>query len=241
MTILRILSCGRHCVSCFVLLIVVTTFFSMSYAYLFKYIIIGDTGVGKSCLLLQFTDKRFQPVHDLTIGVEFGARMITIDGKQIKLQIWDTAGQESFRSITRSYYRGAAGALLVYDITRRDTFNHLTSWLEDARQHSNSNMVIMLIGNKSDLEARRDVKREEGEAFAREHGLIFMETSAKTAANVEEAFIDTAKEICRKIQEGVFDINNEANGIKLGPQHSPGTPNSPGSPLGRGNQSSGCC
>ncbi|XP_044841116.1 ras-related protein Rab-2B isoform X3 [Mauremys mutica] len=120
----------------------------MSYAYLFKYIIIGDTGVGKSCLLLQFTDKRFQPVHDLTIGVEFGARMINIDSKQIKLQIWDTAGQESFRSITRSYYRGAAGALLVYDITRRETFNHLTSWLEDARQHSSSNMVIMLIGNK---------------------------------------------------------------------------------------------
>merc|ERR1712118_348765 len=93
---------------------------TMSYAYLFKYIIIGDTGVGKSCLLLQFTDKRFRHDHDLTIGVEFGARMVTIDGKQIKLQIWDTAGQESFRSITRSYYRGAAGALLVYDITRRE-------------------------------------------------------------------------------------------------------------------------
>ncbi|XP_028933810.1 ras-related protein Rab-2B isoform X1 [Ornithorhynchus anatinus] len=162
----------------------------MTYAYLFKYIIIGDTGVGKSCLLLQFTDKRFQPVHDLTIGVEFGARMISIDGKQIKLQIWDTAGQESFRSITRSYYRGAAGALLVYDITRRETFIHLTSWLEDARQHSSSNMVIMLIGNKSDLESRRDVKKEEGEAFAREHGLIFMETSAKTASNVEEGLPD---------------------------------------------------
>lgn len=116
------------------------------------------------------------------------------------------AGQESFRSITRSYYRGAAGALLVYDITRRDTFNHLTTWLEDARQHSNSNMVIMLIGNKSDLESRREVKKEEGEAFAREHGLIFMETSAKTASNVEEAFINTAKEIYEKIQEGVFDI-----------------------------------
>ncbi|VDD97564.1 unnamed protein product [Enterobius vermicularis] len=177
-------------------------------------------GVGKSCLLLQFTDKRFQPVHDLTIGVEFGARMITIDSKQIKLQIWDTAGQESFRSITRSYYRGAAGALLVYDITRqdlRDTFNHLTSWLEDARQHSNSNMVIMLIGNKSDLEARREVKKEEGEAFAHEHGLVFMETSAKTAANVEEA-----------------------NGIKLGPQHSPSSPNAPGgNPPSRG--AANCC
>uniref|UniRef100_A0A183C2R2 Mitochondrial pyruvate carrier n=1 Tax=Globodera pallida TaxID=36090 RepID=A0A183C2R2_GLOPA len=111
---------------------------------------------------------------------------------------------------------------------RRDTFNHLTSWLEDARQHSNSNMVIMLIGNKSDLEARREVKKEEGEQFARENGLVFMETSAKTAANVEEAFIDTAKEIYRKIQEGVFDINNEANGIKLGPQHPPSSPSSPG-------------
>merc|ERR1712072_1594445 len=166
----------------------------MSYAYLFKYIIIGDTGVGKSCLLLQFTDKRFQPVHDLTIGVEFGARMVTIDGKQIKLQIWDTAGQESFRCITRSYYRGAAGALLVYDITRRETFNHLASWLEDARQHAHSNMTIMLIGNKSDLQHRRAVTYEEGEAFAKEHGLVFMET-AKTAHNVEEAFINTAREI----------------------------------------------
>ncbi|KVH92819.1 Small GTPase superfamily [Cynara cardunculus var. scolymus] len=127
----------------------------MSYDYLFKYIIIGDTGVGKSCLLLQFTDKRFQPVHDLTIGVEFGARMVAIDSRPVKLQIWDTAGQESFRSITRSYYRGAAGALLVYDITRRETFNHLAGWLEDARQHANPNMTIMLVGNKSDLSHRR--------------------------------------------------------------------------------------
>uniref|UniRef100_A0A8C8I5E4 Ras-related protein Rab-2A n=1 Tax=Oncorhynchus tshawytscha TaxID=74940 RepID=A0A8C8I5E4_ONCTS len=148
------------------------------------------------------------------------------------------AGQESFRSITRSYYRGAAGALLVYDITR-DTFNHLTTWLEDARQHSNSNMVIMLIGNKSDLESRREVKKEEGEAFAREHGLIFMETSAKTASNVEEAFINTAKEIYEKIQEGVFDINNEANGIKIGPQHA--TTNSTLSGSQGGQQAGGGC
>lgn len=120
----------------------------MSYAYLFKYIIIGDTGkyiklcllnnllflgVGKSCLLLQFTDQRFRQQHDLTIGVEFGSRTVKINEKNIKLQIWDTAGQESFKSITRSYYRGAAGALLVYDITRKETFNHLTRWLEEVR------------------------------------------------------------------------------------------------------------
>uniref|UniRef100_A0A7S2FRP2 Uncharacterized protein n=1 Tax=Florenciella parvula TaxID=236787 RepID=A0A7S2FRP2_9STRA len=209
----------------------------MSYAYLFKYIIIGDTGVGKSCLLLQFTDKRFQPVHDLTIGVEFGARMVNIDNRQIKLQIWDTAGQESFRSITRSYYRGAAGALLVYDITRRDTFNHLTRWLEEAKQNSNPNMVIMLIGNKSDLHMRRAVSFKEGEQFAEEHGLIFLETSAKTAANVEQAFIKTAEKIYEKILSGVYDVTNEAHGIKVGMNQN----NNGGLSAGGGNKSGGCC
>jgi Ras-related protein Rab-2A len=156
----------------------------MSYEYLFKFIIIGDTGVGKSCMLLQFTDNRFQPVHDLTIGVEFGAKLLNIEGKQIKLQIWDTAGQESFQSITRSYYRDAAGALLVYDVTRRETFNHLTRWLEQARQNGNPNTSIMLIGNKSDLEERRVVSAQEGAKFASDNGLLFMETSAKTATNI---------------------------------------------------------
>jgi len=142
--------------------------------------------------------------------------MVTIDNKQIKLQIWDTAGQESFRSITRSYYRGAAGALLVYDITRRDTFKHLSVWLEEARQHSQSNMVIMLIGNKNDLEHRRAVSFEEGKAFADANGLIFMETSAKTAFNVEQAFINTAEKIHENILSGVIDISNESHGIKVG-------------------------
>lgn len=194
-----------------------------TYDYIIKYIIIGDTGVGKSCLLLQFTDRRFQPAHDLTIGVEFGARFVDVEGKKIKLQIWDTAGQESFRSITRSYYRGAAGALLVYDITRRETFDHLLIWLEDARQHSNSNTTIMLIGNKSDLESKRAVSYAEGEAFANQHGLFFMETSAKTADNVEESFVDTAKDIYEKIKQGVFDVSNESNGIKVGGHLQPKT------------------
>jgi len=217
----------------------------MHNSLIFIYQYIFDIGVGKSCLLLQFTDKRFQPVHDLTIGVEFGARMITIGGDSsssatsapvstkknsshnnasgsnmtktpIKLQIWDTAGQESFRSITRSYYRGAAGALLVYDITRRDTFQHLSRWLEEARNHANANMVIMLIGNKSDLEHRRAVSFEEGRAFAQQHGLIFLETSAKTATNVDQAFVQTAEKIYDNILKGVVDISNDSHGIKAG-------------------------
>ncbi|KAH9259302.1 hypothetical protein BASA81_002345 [Batrachochytrium salamandrivorans] len=178
---------------------------SASYSYLFKYIIIGD-----------FSDKRFQQVHDLTIGVEFGARMVQVQGKQIKLQIWDTAGSESFQSITRSYYRGAAGALLVYDCTRRETFDHLTRWLEEARANANPNMVVMLIGNKTDLESRRVVSTEEGAKFAQEHGLIFLEASAKTAVNVEEAFVNTASAIYDNILSGVYDIRNESYGVKMG-------------------------
>ncbi|TNV84572.1 hypothetical protein FGO68_gene16310 [Halteria grandinella] len=203
----------------------------MSYAYLFKYIIIGDTGVGKSCLLLQFTDKRFRQQHDLTIGVEFGARTIQINQKNIKLQIWDTtlpekntcqykiflqAGQESFKSITRSYYRGAAGALLVYDITRRDTFSHLTRWLEEVRQNGNPDMVIMLIGNKCDMDSRRQVSTEEGERFAKDNGLIFLETSAKTAFNVEDAFLQTSQMIYENIDKGVYDLSSEKSGIRVG-------------------------
>jgi small GTP-binding protein len=213
----------------------------MSYSYLFKYIIIGDTGVGKSCLLLQFTDKRFQPIHDLTIGVEFGARMINIENKPIKLQIWDTAGQESFRSITRSYYRGAAGALLVYDITRRETFSHLTRWLQEARQNSHQNMVIMLIGNKSDLEHRRQVSKEEGEAFALENGLVFLETSAKTAANVESAFVKTAEKIFENIQSGVYDVNNESHGVKLGTPQASGDSAAIGGNKGAAGGGNGSC
>ena len=199
-----------------------------------------DTGVGKSCLLLQFSDRRFQPVHDLTIGVEFGARMVNIDGKAIKLQIWDTAGSESFQSITRSYYRGAAGALLVYDVTRRETFDHLTRWLEEARQNANANMVIMLIGNKVDLEHRRVVTTEEGQKFATDHGLIFLETSAKTAHNVEEAFTSTAAAIYKNIENGVYDVTNEAFGIKVGAGSS-GAAAGGGAGQAKPPASEGCC
>eukprot|EP01132_Coremiostelium_polycephalum_P002845 gene2845-3536_t len=141
-----------------------------------------------------------------TIGVEFGTRIVDVNNKKIKLQIWDTAGQERFRAVTRSYYRGAAGALLVYDITRRITYNHLTTWLTDARNLTNPNTVIMLIGNKKDLEGQRDVTFEEASAFAKQNGLIFVESSAKTGENVEEAFLRTAKLIFQSVQEGNVDL-----------------------------------
>ena len=173
--------------------------------YLFKYIVIGDSGVGKSCLLLQFTDKRFEVTHDLTIGVEFGTRVADVDGQSIKFQIWDTAGQESFRSITRAYYRGACGALLVFDVTRKETFEHVASWLQDAKDNSNLDISILLIGNKVDLADKREVSREEAEAYAKQEGLAYLETSAKTAHNVDAAFFDTARVVMKKIAVGALD------------------------------------
>lgn len=180
-------------------------------------------GVGKSCLLHQFTENRFVPDSPHTIGVEFGTRIVEVMGKKIKLQIWDTAGQERFRAVTRSYYRGAAGALLVYDITRRITYNHLTSWLTDARNLTNPNTVIMLIGNKKDLEAQRDVTYEEASQFAKENGLIFVESSAKTGENVEEAFLKTAKLIFQSVQDGNVDLTADG-GVTPNPQPSVITP-----------------
>ncbi|OMJ78386.1 hypothetical protein SteCoe_21819 [Stentor coeruleus] len=188
----------------------------MSYNYLFKYIIIGDTGVGKSCLLLQFTDSRFRNDHDLTIGVEFGAKIVQIENKSIHLQIWDTAGQESFRSITRGYYRGAAAALLTFDITRRDTFLSLGKWLEETKNNGNPNMVIVLVANKIDLDSQRVVSKEEAEKFAKENKLLYLETSAKTAYNVNETFLRTGKEVLMKIINGEIDPLTNNAGIKVG-------------------------
>jgi Ras-related protein Rab-2A len=145
----------------------------------------------------------------MTIGVEFGSKAISIRDKSIKLQIWDTAGQESFRSITRSYYRGAAGALLVYDIARRDTFDHILKWYEEANKNASPHMVILLVGNKCDLEHRRSVTFQEGADFAKEHNMIFIETSAKTSENIEKTFEILTNNILLKIDNGTIDIEDE--------------------------------
>ncbi|KAL8150607.1 hypothetical protein V2J09_020415 [Rumex salicifolius] len=161
--------------------------------YLFKAILIGDSAVGKSNLLTRFAKDEFRLDSKPTIGVEFAYRNIRIGDKHIKAQIWDTAGQE--RAITSSYYRGALGALLVYDITRKSSFNNLVKWLRELREYGASDMVIILVGNKSDLSGSREVEEDEGRAFAESEDLFFMETSALENRNVEEAFLHTISKI----------------------------------------------
>ncbi|KAG1331238.1 ras-related protein RABA2a [Cocos nucifera] len=167
------------------------------YDYLFKVVLIGDSGVGKSNLLSRFTRNEFCLESKSTIGVEFATRTLQVEGRIIKAQIWDTAGQERYRAITSAYYRGALGALLVYDVTKPTTFENVSRWLKELRDHADSNIVIMLIGNKTDLEHLRAVPGEDGRSFAEREGLSFIETSALEAINVEKAFQMILAEIYR--------------------------------------------
>jgi len=165
------------------------------YDYLFKLLLIGDSGVGKSCLLLRFADDTYTESYISTIGVDFKIRTIELDGKTIKLQIWDTAGQERFRTITSSYYRGAHGIIVVYDVTDNESFNNVKQWLHEIDRYACENVNKLLVGNKSDLTAKRVVSTEQGKEFADSLGIAFLETSAKTAQNVEQAFLTMASQI----------------------------------------------
>ena len=189
---------------------------AINFDYLFKYIIIGDAAVGKSNLLLRYSHGQFKPEYQLTIGVEFGAKNVQIKDKIYRIQIWDTAGQENFRSITRAYYKNSVCALVVYDISNRDSFNNINTWVEDCRNQSPKTIYMVLVGNKSDLNDRRQVTKEEGEELAEKHGMLFFETSAKTGENVEEIFFQSANEIAKKIEEGYYDLENDTCGIKQG-------------------------
>lgn len=187
----------------------------MSYDYSIKCIIVGDSGVGKSSLLLQFTDKRFTSYHEMTIGVEFGAKTINIKGKIIKLQVWDTAGQESFRSITRSYYKDAGVVLLVYDVSNLTSFKSLGTWFDDIKIMANDPHII-LVGNKSDLSKQREVPIDMGRKFAEEKNLLFIETSAKDTSCVDDAFIKIATQTLDSIQRGEIDITDPSKGVRSG-------------------------
>ena len=168
---------------------------SSEYELLYKFLIIGDSGVGKSCVLVRFADDTFSSSFISTIGVDFKIKTLEIGGKTVKLQIWDTAGQERFRTITSSYYRGSHGVILVYDITDRRTFDHLNDWLYEIKRYASDNVNILLVGDKSDMEEKRQVSYEEGKKFARKNNFTFLETSAKNATNVHQAFCSLAHEV----------------------------------------------
>ncbi len=188
---------------------------SAVYDHMFRYIIVGDMAVGKSCLLLQFTDHKFRHQHELTIGVEFGGKTIEVKGKNVKIQIWDTAGQEAFQAITRTYYKGAIGALLVYDITRKETFDHINKWLQEVKLNGSKDICCILIGNKKDLEENRQVKYEEGKKLAEENNLLFLETSAKTAENVQECFTISAEKILEQITKTGVDPTAPSKNVRI--------------------------
>jgi len=171
---------------------------SGAYDYLIKLLLIGDSGVGKSCLLLRFSEDSFTPSFITTIGIDFKIRTVEIDGKKIKLQIWDTAGQERFRTITTAYYRGAMGILLVYDVTDEKSFLSIRNWIANIDQFAQEGVNRILIGNKSDMTSKRVIDFATGKALADEYGIRFLETSAKNSTNVDEAFISLARDIKKR-------------------------------------------
>lgn len=183
----------------------------IEFDHLFKLLLVGDSGVGKSSLLLRFTSDTFDDLSP-TIGVDFKLKLMTLSGKKLKLTIWDTAGQERFRTLTSSYYRGAQGIILVYDVTRRDTFTNLSDiWLKEVDLHStNQDCIKMLVGNKVDKDAERVVSKQEGIAFARQYGCLFLECSAKTRVNVEHCF----EELVLKILETPSLLNDTSSARK---------------------------
>ena len=187
-----------------------------NFHYLFKYIIIGDSAVGKSNILLRYVHGKFNEEFQSTLGVEFAAKNLEINQKIYRIQIWDTAGQENFRSITRAYYKNSVCAFIVYDITNRKSFSNIKSWLEDIQKQCPKTVFLVLVGNKIDLQDERQVSYDEGASFAQENNMMFFETSAKTGENIEDVFVKSAEEINQKMENGYYDLTNSGCGIKKG-------------------------
>ncbi|KAK6141891.1 hypothetical protein DH2020_024369 [Rehmannia glutinosa] len=176
--------------------------------YLFKIVVIGDSAVGKSNLLSRFARDEFDHNSKATIGVEFQTQVVELDGKEVKAQVWDTASQERFRAVTSAYYRGAVGALIVYDITRKATFESVKRWLDELNTHCDTTVAKMLVGNKCDLDNIREVSVEDGKAFAEEEGLFFIETSALDSTNVKKAFEMVIREIYDKVSRKILNSDS---------------------------------
>uniref|UniRef100_A0A5F9DSL4 Ras-related protein Rab-13 n=1 Tax=Oryctolagus cuniculus TaxID=9986 RepID=A0A5F9DSL4_RABIT len=169
-----------------------------AYDHLFKLLLIGDSGVGKTCLIIRFAEDSFNSTYISTIGIDFKIRTVDIEGKKIKLQVWDTAGQERFKTITTAYYRGAMGIILVYDITDEKSFENIQNWMKSIKENASAGVERLLLGNKCDMEAKRKVRKEQATKLAQEHGIRFFETSAKSSVNVDEAFSCLARDILLK-------------------------------------------
>eukprot|EP00347_Sterkiella_histriomuscorum_P005301 403357125 len=185
-----------------------------NYDYLFKIVLIGDAGVGKSNLLLRYTKNQFKINSQSTIGVEFATRNLKMgDDCYVKAQIWDTAGQERYRAITNAYYRNAVGALMVYDISKPNSFENIQKWMQELRDHADSNIAITLIGNKSDLKHLRAVKFEDAQKLAQTYQIPFIETSALNSMNVDAAFMNLINEIYRLTLAGKFDYGFMGGGV----------------------------
>ncbi|XP_072044544.1 ras-related protein Rab-26-like isoform X2 [Amphiura filiformis] len=181
------------------------------YDFACKVMLIGDSGVGKTCLLVRFKDGAFLSGSFIsTVGIDFRNKVVDIDGSKVKLQIWDTAGQERFRSVTHAYYRDAHALLLLYDVTNRQSFENIRAWVSEIQEYANDDVVVMLLGNKSDMVSERVVKKEEAEKLAKDHGVAYMETSAKSGLNVELAFVAVAKDLkvkmTRRPNEPKFNV-----------------------------------
>ncbi|KAM6942762.1 ras-related protein Rab-8B [Xenentodon cancila] len=188
-----------------------------TYDYLFKLLLIGDSGVGKTCLLFRFSEDAFNTTFISTIGIDFKIRTVDLDGKKIKLQIWDTAGQERFRTITTAYYRGAMGIMLVYDITNEKSFDNIRNWIRNIEEHASADVERMVLGNKCDMNDKRQVSVSLMSAcilpqLAIDYGIKFLETSAKSSINVEEAFLTLARDIMSRLNRKMQNDNNPASG-----------------------------
>ena len=177
---------------------------------LFKVLLIGDSGTGKSCLLIRFADDQFSDNYISTIGVDFKIKTINVEGKTVKMQVWDTAGQERFRTITASYYRGSNGIILVYDVTNRDSFDHVSYWMQEVDRLAAPDVCRLIVGNKSDLTDKRVVSTQEGQALAQQYGISFLETSARDNTNVDEMFTAMAKAMRKK--QGVTSGDDSTHG-----------------------------
>ena len=190
----------------------------VSFNYLLKYIIIGDPSVGKSNILLKYAHNKFTNEYQATIGVEFGAKNLTLGGKIFRIQIWDTAGQENFRSITRAYYKNSVCAIVTYDITNRNSFENVQDWIDEVKSQTPKEILLVLVGNKIDLENERVVSFDEGKKLSKNNDMLFFETSAKNGNGINDVFLNSCREIYQNIEKGFYDLNNEACGIKKGEQ-----------------------